>query len=388
MHPHKMIPTALYVHIPFCAQRCHYCDFNTYTLEGQPVEAYLDALERELELTVAAVPPGELETIFIGGGTPTALTAAQMERLLAMLAKWFPRRAADLEFTVEANPGTSDDGKFEVMYAAGVNRLSFGAQTFRDDLLQAIGRIHDAAAVDRSVATAKAVGFTNVSVDLMFGLPNQTLDDVEKALERAFALDLHHYSIYGLKVEERTLFHAMQQRGELALPAEEVEAAMFELIMARLREHGYEQYEISNFARPGYAGRHNKQYWHNRPYYAVGAGAHGYVHGVRHENIKGVQAYIDATRQGLPRLSEEAVSEAEAMEDFMMVGLRLLEGVDRRAFAAQFGADKHLDTLFAKPLENLLLKKLIVATEYGYQLSELGVTLGNVAFGEFVGHLA
>lgn len=388
MHPHKTTPTALYVHIPFCAQRCHYCDFNTYALEGQPVEAYLDALERELALTVAAVPPGELETIFIGGGTPTALTAAQMARLLAMLAKWFPRRAAGLEFTVEANPGTSDDGKLEVMYAAGVNRLSFGAQTFRDDLLQAIGRIHDAAAVEKSVAAAKVVGFTNVSIDLMFGLPNQTLDDVAMALERAFALDLHHYSIYGLKVEERTLFHAMQQRGELALPAEEVEAAMFDLIMTRLREHGYEQYEISNFARPGYAGRHNQQYWHNRPYYAVGAGAHGYVHGVRFENIKGVQAYIDATLQGLPRLSEEAVSEAEAMEDFMMVGLRLLEGVDRRAFSAQFGADKHLDTIFESPLATLLEKQLIVRTEHGYKLSSIGVTLGNVAFGEFVGHLA
>jgi putative oxygen-independent coproporphyrinogen III oxidase len=302
-----------------------------------------------------------------------------------MLADAFPNRAADLEFTVEANPGTSDDEKLATMFAAGVNRLSFGAQTFNDRLLQDIGRIHDASAVERSVTQAKNIGFTNLSIDLMFGLPNQTLLDVEESVARALRMDLQHYSIYGLKVEERTLFHAMMERGELALPAEEVEAEMFEVIMQRLAAAGYGQYEISNFARPGYEGIHNKQYWHNRPYYAVGAGAHGYVGGVRHVNVKGVQAYIEASRVGLPRLSEEVVSETEAMEDFMMVGMRLLEGVTREAFMVQFG--RKLEEVFEKPLGRLLEKGLIEATVDGYRLSAVGVTLGNVVFGEFVGIL-
>lgn len=385
MHPHKQVPTAVYVHIPFCQQRCHYCDFNTFALEGQPVDDYLDALERELAMTVQASPPGEIETIFIGGGTPTALTPSQMERLLKMLDVTFPKRSANLEFTVEANPGTSDDAKLAIMFANGVNRLSFGAQTFNDKLLQDIGRIHDAGAVEKSVAQAKAIGFSNISIDLMFGLPNQTLADVEESVNRALRMDLQHYSIYGLKVEERTLFHAMQERGELALPAEEEEAAMFDYIMKRLAEAGYGQYEISNFARPGLEGRHNQQYWHNRPYYAVGAGAHGYIYGQRHVNVKGVQAYMEAVKNGLPRLSTEVISNNEAMEDFMMVGLRLLQGVASDRFESQFGLQ--LEQVFTNPIANLLGKGLIEKTEQGYRLSPVGVTLGNVVFGEFVGSL-
>lgn len=385
MHPHQQIPTAVYVHIPFCQQRCHYCDFNTFALEGQPVDAFLAALERELERTVQATPPGQIDTIFIGGGTPTALTAPQMKRLLHMLEQAFPNRSPELEFTVEANPGTSDDEKLAVMFDMGVNRLSFGAQTFNDQLLKEIGRIHDAGAVERSVAQAKATGFTNISIDLMFGLPNQTLEDVRQSVDRALRMDLQHYSIYGLKVEERTLFHAMQERGELALPAEEDEAEMFDFIMTRLHEAGYLQYEISNFARPGFEGKHNQQYWHNRAYYAVGAGAHGYVGGVRHVNVKGVQAYIEAADQRLPRLSEETVTQLEAMEDFMMVGMRLLAGVDRVLFESQFGM--HMDEVFEQPLRTLLNKGLIEPTAVGYRLSAHGVTLGNVVFGEFVGSL-
>jgi oxygen-independent coproporphyrinogen-3 oxidase len=177
----------------------------------------------------------------------------------------------------------------------------------------------------------------------------------------------------------------MQERGELALPAEEEEAAMFDYIMKRLAEAGYEQYEISNFARTGYEGRHNQQYWHNRPYYAVGAGAHGYVYGERHVNVKGVQAYIEAATKELPRLSIEVVSNKEAMEDFMMVGLRLLAGVESAGFESQFGMN--LEQVFARPISHLLGKGLIEKTPFGYRLSAVGVTLGNVVFGEFVGSL-
>lgn len=385
MHPHQETPQAVYIHIPFCHQRCHYCDFNTFALEGQPVDAYLQALEREMERTVDALPPGTISTVFVGGGTPTALTTRQTEKLMRMVRRYFPDRSDKMEFTVEANPGTTDPDKLAALAAGGVNRLSFGAQTFNDELLKQIGRMHDADAVERSLQWAREAGFGNLSIDLMFGLPNQTLADVETSLDRALSLELKHYSIYGLKVEERTLFHSLQQRGELPLPGEETEAEMFERIMRRLREAGFAQYEISNFAKPGYHGRHNLMYWHNRSYYGLGAGAHGYTRGIRHINVKGVHAYIEAAEVGLPRLEEEAVSETEAMEDFMMVGMRLLEGVDRMRFEDQFRRD--MDAIFAEPIARLSRLGLIEATGRGYRLSEKGIPLGNEVFAEFVGTL-
>lgn len=376
-------PEAVYIHIPFCTNKCHYCDFNSYVLKGQPVEAYLDALEREMEATVREKPPGIVRTVFVGGGTPTVLTPPQMERFLRSVRAYFPNVAPDYEFTMEANPGTTDREKLEAMRAGGVNRLSFGVQSFDEGLLHAIGRIHSVDDVYRSLENARSAGFDNVSIDLIFGLPNQTVEQMKETLDRALELKLPHHSIYSLKVEENTLFHTLYERGELPLPKEEDELEMFAAIMERLRGAGYEQYEISNFAKPGYESKHNTVYWRNESYYGLGAGAHGYVGGRRHVNIKGVQPYIDATRERRPLLDSFEVSEEEAMEDFMMVGLRLLRGVARTDFRAQFG--KELDDVFGTVAERLAAQGLLEPTADGYRLTERGIPLGNEVFGAFLG---
>ena len=378
-------PAALYVHIPFCEQRCHYCDFNTFAVQGQPVDDYLAALEREMETVVRERPPGVIRSVYIGGGTPTILDAGRLSRLLIAIRRHFPDWAPDCEVTVEANPGTADPDKLAALKEGGVNRLSFGVQAFDDALLKAIGRIHDTADVYRSIAWAREAGFSNLSIDLMFGLPNQTLDHVRDSVRRALELDLPHYSLYSLKIEERTLFDAMYERNELPLPDEDTELDMYTHIIRELRASGYRHYEISNFAKPGYEGRHNIAYWRNESYYGVGAGAHGYVDGIRHVNIKGVREYIAATSSGRPVLERHPVDDREAMEDFMMVGLRLLDGVSGADFAAMFG--KEMEAVFGRELAELQRRGLLEKANGRYRLTWQGLLLGNEVFGEFVGVL-
>jgi putative oxygen-independent coproporphyrinogen III oxidase len=375
-------PTAVYIHIPFCTNKCHYCDFNSYVLKGQPVMAYLDALEREMELTVKHNPPTKVETIFIGGGTPTVLLPDQMERFLRMVRTYFPANSTEVEFSMEANPGTTDEDKLAVMKEGGVNRISFGVQSFNNELLAAIGRIHNTDDVHRSIENAKKLGFRNLSIDLMFGLPKQTVEIMQATLNEALSLDLQHYSIYSLKVEENTLFHTLFNKNQLPLPSEDEEVDMYELIMRRLEEAGYKQYEISNFAKPGYESRHNSMYWRNRSYYGLGAGAHGYMNSQRHVNIKGIQPYIDASQHGLPIMEQFEVTRQEAMEDFMMVGLRLLEGIRNSDFIEQFGIT--IESQFGVTLDHWLNKQLLERTPDGYRLSKQGILLGNEVFASFL----
>lgn len=388
-------PKALYIHIPFCTNKCHYCDFNSFVLKGQPVDDYLTALAKEMEQTVRELPPERIDTVFVGGGTPTVLTPPQMERFLASVRRHFPLHD-NTEFTMEANPGTTDPDKLDAMFAGGVNRISFGVQSFDNGLLEAIGRIHNVDDVYRSLENARRAGFANLSIDLMFGLPKQTVASLSDSVSRALELGLTHYSLYSLKVEENTLFHKLYERNELPLPTEEEDLEMFKHVMERLKGAGYRHYEISNFAKPGYESRHNITYWRNEPYYGLGAGAHGYARGTRHVNIKGVQPYIDAASKGLPRLGTETVAEHEAMEDFMMVGLRLLDGIKDRDFARQFGGCSIAD-VFASQLERLLADGLLERTGAaadesgaggeGYRLTERGVIFGNDVFGAFIGCL-
>jgi oxygen-independent coproporphyrinogen-3 oxidase len=383
---HTWKPRALYIHIPFCTNKCYYCDFNSYVAEGQPIDAYLDALEMEMERTAALYEPDIIRTVFVGGGTPTVLSPAQIRRFLAAVRRHFPI-ASDAEYTMEANPGTTGPEKLEAMREGGVNRISFGAQTFDNRLLKTIGRIHEADDIVRSIAEARAAGFASLSIDLMFGLPGQKLEHLQDSVFRALDLDLPHYSLYSLKVEENTLFHRLYERGELLLPEEEEEIEMYEHLIERMTSAGRLQYEISNFALPGSESRHNCIYWKNEPYFGLGAGAHGYALGERHMNVKGVLPYIEASRQGLPRLETHKVSAQEAREDFMMVGLRMLRGVRYEDFAAQFGAGKRPEDYFGRVLERLMEQGLLERTPQadGYRLTRNGVLLGNEVFGAFLG---
>lgn len=376
---------AVYIHIPFCTNKCFYCDFNSYVLKDQPVMDYLRALNKEMELTVQANPPGRIKSIFVGGGTPTVLKPNEMEYFLQSVKRHFPEWSDSIEFSMEANPGTTDLEKLSVMRQGGVNRISFGVQAFQNTLLTGIGRIHDTDDVYRSLDNARRAGFDNMSIDLMFGLPNQTLDMLAESVDKALELELPHYSIYSLKVEENTLFHTMYQRNQLPLPDEEDELNMYLLLMERMKAAGYKQYEISNFAKPGFESRHNMTYWRNKDYYGLGAGAHGYVGRQRHVNIKGVNPYNEAANKGLPRLESFEISKEEAMEDFLMVGLRVLDGVSGSRFREQFGIS--MEDVFAGPLNKMVGAGLLDATEDGYKLSSKGILFGNDVFGEFIGSL-
>ncbi|MFD3258423.1 radical SAM family heme chaperone HemW [Paenibacillus lentus] len=384
----KTAPEAVYIHIPFCTNKCFYCDFNSYVLKDQPVMDYLRALDQEMELTVRETPPGEIKTIFVGGGTPTVLKPDEMEFFLASVRRHFPKWAPEIEFSMEANPGTTDRDKLAVMKAGGVNRVSFGVQAFQNELLSGIGRIHNTDDVYRSLENARAVGLDNLSIDLMFGLPNQTVEMLDYSISKAQELELPHYSIYSLKVEENTLFHTLYHKNQLPLPEEEDELKMYLLLMERMEKAGYAQYEISNFAKPGFESRHNITYWRNEDYYGLGAGAHGYVNRYRHVNIKGVTPYNEATKQGRPILNRFEISREEAMEDFVMVGLRVLEGISDDRFRSQFGVglDEVFGDQFNKMLNAGLLEK--TAARAGYRLSQKGILFGNEVFAEFIGALA
>ncbi|SFS82491.1 radical SAM family heme chaperone HemW [Marininema halotolerans] len=376
-------PRSIYIHIPFCSHKCHYCDFTAYVVGGQPVDEYLDALDEEMAWTVQETPPETIDTIFIGGGTPTVLDVKQMERLLRSIRRYFPNWSDQMEYTVEANPGTTEKEKLAVMMAGGVNRISFGAQTFRSDLLSNIGRVHSVADIGQSVETARQVGIDNISLDLMFGLPQQSVADMEEAIREGLALKPEHFSVYSLKVEEGTVFHTKLLQGKLPLPSEEDELMMYQLTRERLQTAGYSQYEVSNFAHPGKESRHNATYWKNNAYYGLGAGAHGYTRGVRHVNVKGVGEYIRRCAKGRPIAETLDVSRMEAMENEMILGLRLAEGVQEAHFYDRFGIP--LDGVFGKVLTQLQNKNLLENEMGRWFLTEKGLLFGNDVFSAFLG---
>lgn len=378
-----MAPKAIYIHIPFCTNKCHYCDFTAYVVNGQPVDDYLAALEREMELTVHQVPPEEIHSIFIGGGTPTILTPKQMARLLSGIRRHFSNWTPDLEFTVEANPGTTGPELLRTMRDCGVNRISFGAQTFRPDLLRKIGRVHGVEEIIRSVYQAREAGFDNLSLDLMFGLPQQTVEDVRETLDQAVELNPDHFSCYSLKVEKGTLFHRLYERKELPLPSEEDELTMYQLIRSYLQEYGYQQYEVSNFSKPGRESRHNSTYWLNEEYYGLGAGAHGYMNRVRHANVKGIQPYIEMVEKGERPVAEEyTVNQKEEMENFMILGLRLLKGVSRNRFISLYGTT--VESLFGPALMRCKEQGFILEKGDRIALTEKGLIFGNEVFASFL----
>jgi oxygen-independent coproporphyrinogen-3 oxidase len=376
-------PKAVYIHIPFCATKCHYCDFTAYVVEGQPVDDYLDALAKEIEMTVRDAPPGQLESIFIGGGTPTVLTPVQMKKMLDIIQTYFPDRAPTIEYTMEANPGTTNPELLAVIRDGGVNRLSFGAQTFEPHLLREIGRSHGVSEIATSVKEARTAGISNISLDLMFGLPNQSLDQMRDTLERAVALSPDHFSCYSLKVEEGTLFYHLEERGQLPLPDEEVEYGMYQLIRDYLLQQGYAQYEVSNFSKQGRESKHNSTYWKNESYYGFGAGAHGYVHGTRHVNVKGISEYVSRIDRGeRPVLQQEKIPLQEQMENYFILGLRLLEGVSLQQFKQQYG--QPADHVFGDAIETLVNKQFLRVEGDTLRLTEQGLLFGNDVFVQFL----
>lgn len=315
-----------YIHIPFCVRICTYCDFNKYFIDKQPVDEYLDALILEMERRTQNANT-KLKTMYVGGGTPTALNIEQLNKLLTAINRIF---TIEGEFSFEANPDELTFEKVKLLKAFGVNRISMGVQTFKPELLEILGRTHKTEDIYDAVRNARDVGIESISLDLMYHLPQQTLEDFEKSLNLAMEMDIDHISSYGLILEPKTQFYNMYRKGHLKLPNEDLGAEMYQTLMHKIEDSRFHQYEISNFAIDGHESEHNKVYWLNEEYYGFGAGASGYTNGVRYTNVNPVNHYIKAiTNQEDPILTETRPTTNEQMEEEMFLGLRLNCGVNK-----------------------------------------------------------
>lgn len=377
--------SSLYFHIPFCLRKCSYCDFSSFDNPEISIPGYVDLLLDELRFRSKNFAPVNAPTIYFGGGTPSLLTPVQISRLIQAVRGYFSIDKT-AEITLEANPGTVTPASLAGYLAAGVNRLSLGVQSLDDRQLALLGRIHSADEAKEALNAARAAGFSNIGIDLMHGLPGQTLDDWQSALSGAVAMKPQHISAYGLSVEEGTPFAALTESGELMLPDEELAAAMFELTAEFLGKAGYEHYEISNFALPGYRSRHNQVYWQRGNYLGFGAGAHSFLnlqgYGARWENPSALAEYATAVSSNMLPVNEFSLSGKEAMSEFMFLGLRMLEGVDMEKFAAQFGMG--VEEAFPNVISRLCEKGLLAEEGSVVKLTSRGLILANRVMGEFV----
>lgn len=388
----------LYIHIPFCVKKCNYCDFLSFGTEDErlsdtpchptrqlPVsEVYVDRLCREIRWY------GQKEefshrpviSVFFGGGTPSLLSEAQIFRLMAELRDNFLIRR-DAEVTMEANPGTLTPGKLKQMRFCGINRLSLGLQSTVERELKALGRIHSYGAFLQSFKWAREAGFKNINVDLMTALPEQTMSSYLKSLEQAAALKPEHISAYSLIIEPGTPFEAMEAQGKLSLPDEDEEREMYHLTRKFLSEMGYERYEISNYARPGYECRHNIGYWRGRDYLGLGLGASSLINGRRFSNRTEIKDYL-ALAMGSDNWYEavETLTSVAKMEEFMFLGLRLVRGVSEKDFYRKFGVK--VMSAYGEVIRKNELEKLLIRKNGWLRLTELGMDLANMVMADFI----
>lgn len=369
--------TSAYVHIPFCTQICYYCDFSKVFIKNQPVDSYLEHLLQEFH----SYDIQKLRTLYIGGGTPTALSAPQLEVLLDGLTKNLDLSVLE-ELTIEANPGDLDEYKIAVLKNSAVNRVSLGVQTFDDKMLKKIGRSHLEKDIYENIDRLKLAGFDNISIDLIYALPGQTMDQVKDNVAKAIALDIPHMSLYSLILENHTVFMNRMRRGKLPLPKEEVEAEMFEYIIAELEHAGFEHYEISNFSKPGFESRHNLMYWDNAEYYGIGAGASGYVNGVRYKNHGPIRHYLKAVEEGNARINEEHLSLREQMEEEMFLGLRKKTGVSKARFEEKFGTS--FEELYGQVVRDLCHQGLLQVEGQQIRMTKKGLFLGDTVAERFI----
>ena len=349
----------LYIHVPFCKSKCRYCDFCSFPAPKPPrIEAYLDALCREIEAYGKKEHPYHtdassrlVDTVYFGGGTPTLLTPSALARVMETLKRVF-RVAEIAEITAECNPATADLEYFRALRAIGFNRLSIGAQSMQNDELKRLGRLHTADDVRKTVADAREAGFDNVSLDLMFGIPEQTEKSLADTLAAALALSPDHLSVYGLQIEEGTYFY--RHKDELPLPDEETERAMYMQAVDTLAAHGLPQYEISNFARLGFESRHNLRYWKRQDYIGLGLAAHSCMGDLRFANTEDLDRYLSGDRKE----SEERISPHDIVAERVMLGMRLAEGVDFSALIRRHGdeAIRYRDALASYAAHGLVKK--------------------------------
>lgn len=380
------MPFSLYVHIPYCLSKCPYCDFNAYAAQSWPEARYIDALCKECASYMQAPPwQGEtLETIYFGGGTPSLFQPESLERFLTCVSDYCPL-ASDVEISLEADPATVSLETLSAYRALGLSRLSLGIQSFDPSVLRTLGRLHTGEEALRAIELARAAKFFNLNIDLIFGVPNQTTDVLARDLKQVFGCEPEHISMYGLTYEENTPFYAMRQKGVLQAVDEETEIAMYAQVQAACAAHGYERYEISNFARPGYASRHNLRYWQGGAYLGLGAGAHSFActsgWGTRWSNIRNPKTYMDRSLStGRADHYVEQLTKEQARGEFLFLNLRQRDGMSLSGFTRRFG-----QSFFAQfpHATDLLSEGLLTQGTGKVRLTPKGLLVADSVFASF-----
>ena len=375
----------LYIHIPFCKQKCMYCDFPAYQNLQNYYETYVYALVQEVDLWVTEHPESKsrpIDTIYFGGGTPTELSIQQLKMILDKIKSTFTI-TDDCHMTIESNPGEVDLQYLTKLVKLGFNRISFGVQTFDDKALTMLHRSHNGEKAKQAVYDAKESGFTDINIDLIYGLPRQTLEDIQRNLDIVKDLPINHISTYGLQVEVGTYLYHLVQKNLISIPSESIDESMYDMMMDGLKELGFERYEISNFAKGHSYSRHNLKYWHYIDYLGFGAGAHSFYDGVRRSNNRNVMPYIQAVdRYNMPTIDTETIAVERAQEDFCFLALRTKWGLNEHTFKKRFGIS--VVNLFGTTLNDLIIKGLLEYQNDSYHLTSEGAKHGNYVFSQFI----
>ena len=375
----------LYVHIPFCKQKCVYCDFPAYQNLQDYYETYVYALVQEMDLWVSEHPESKsrpIDTIYFGGGTPTELSIQQLQMIVNKIKSTFTI-TDDCHMTIESNPGEVDLRYLTKLVKLGFNRISFGVQTFDDKALTMLHRSHNGEKAKQAVYDAKEAGFTDINIDLIYGLPRQTLEDIQRNLNIVKDLPINHISTYGLQVEIGTYLYHLVQKNLISIPSESIDESMYDMMMDGLKELGFERYEISNFAKGHSYSRHNLKYWHYIDYLGFGAGAHSFYDGVRRSNNRNVMPYIQAVdRYNMPTIDTETIAVERAQEDFCFLALRTKWGLNERMFKERFNTS--VLNLFGTTLNDLIIKGLLEYQNDSYHLTSEGAKHGNYVFSQFI----
>lgn len=382
----EKIELGIYIHIPFCKQKCYYCDFISYPNQEEKQNQYIEKLRKEIEEKKEILQNHKITTIYIGGGTPSYIAIEQMEKILKTLKnclnETIQKEKKELEITIEINPGTVNKEKLKRYREIGINRISIGLQTTKDVLLKKIGRIHTMKQFKQTYEWTKEVGFNNINIDLMIGLPEQSITDMKESLEEITKLEPTHISVYSLILEEGTKLEKKITEGELKLPEEEIERNMYWYVKNKLELAGYEHYEISNFAKKGKESKHNLNCWEQKEYIGFGVAAHSYRKGIRYSNTENLQKYLEAKNWEEIKTVHEVQKEEDKQKEYMLLGLRKIEGITISKFKQKFGSNPIY--LFRKQLEKLVEEELIKIDLDKIKLTNKGLDFANLVWEEFV----
>ena len=373
----------IYIHIPFCKQKCFYCDFCSFANKNEMQGKYVETVINEIK-NITHKEKYTVTTIYLGGGTPSILNPNYIKNILQEIKSSF-EILDDAEITIEINPGTVNEEKLKRYKEYGINRLSIGLQSANDKILKKIGRIHDYKQFEETFFYARKCGFKNINVDLMIGLPTQAVEDVKQTLEKIIQKNPEHISVYSLIIEEGTIIEKMINENKLQLPDEETERIMYWTVVNELKENGYNQYEISNFSKKTYESKHNTNCWKQNQYIGLGTSAHSYLNKKRYSNTNNIEEYIKNIQEN--NISKnitihEEQTEESTMNEYMLLGLRMIQGININEFKQKFKTDPTVK--YKEILEKLQKENLIQITKTSIKLTKQGIDFGNIVWEEFI----